>query len=913
MKTKTNKYFAFISYQRQDEEWAKWLQHKLENYKLPSNLKGESDFPKEIRPIFRDKTEFASGILSDEIRKALDSSKHLIVICSPRAAQSEWVGKEVQYFIDQNRTKEIIPFVIEGTVHSREPENECFPSALLGLPREQELIGINIEEMGRDAAVVKVVAQMFGLGFDDLWQRYEREQKRKRNWIIAASIIAFLIMAGVAFWMYLQRGQTLKANWKMMENQSRFVSEIIVDIAEKDSYLARLLAIDILPKDIMRPERPYTPEAEASFRKASYLNSAIFRGHTSSVLSANFSPNGELIVSASADSTLRIWDVKTGTILNSIKGHSDTVISVSFSPDGKKIISLSNDGTVKIWDVDTGKELKTTVVKDPSSILTDDGFLSIVLELKHSYGYYFIPKEGPSSVCFSNDNKTVGSLCFSNTIRIWDMNTNDSCILKGHTSFVHSIDFSPDGNYLISASSDSTIKIWDVRSKTNIKTIIGHNSPVQFAKYSPSGKQIVSVGDDHIIKLWNVDDGSLLKEFFGHTNQVISVAFSPDGKRIISASFDNSIIIWDIQSGEDVQHLIGHEYPVNSAYFSPDGKSIVSASYDNTIRIWDIEKKQLHQKKGVDTCAILSLSFSPDGKRFAAARRDGGVDIWDFSQKKIIKTLKGHNRSVNSVSFLFDGKSVLSASSDGKAIIWDVESGDWFESVTSNCAIRDADISSNGVNVVLAFSDDENSIVIWNRDSENTTNILKGHTDKVQSVAFNPDGTRIVSASNDGTVIIWDVETLKPICTLRGHDSFVYHAAFSHDGNKIVSASQDLSVRIWDVKTGDMLCVLKGHSNGIFWAEFSPDDKYVVSASCDQMVKVWDAESGMLIENFEGNMDWIWSAVFNPNGKNVVSAAEDGAILFWDFPSLQDLIDQTRERFKNRTLTPEERKKYYLE
>ena len=153
--TSEKHYFAFISYKREDEEWAKWLQHKLEHYKLPSNLNGKSDYPKEIRPIFRDNMEFASGVLSEEIEKALRSSKHLIVICSPRATQSKWVNKEVKYFIDNGRTKDIIPFIIEGTVHALKPEEECFPSSLLNLPEKQELIGININEMGRDAAAVK--------------------------------------------------------------------------------------------------------------------------------------------------------------------------------------------------------------------------------------------------------------------------------------------------------------------------------------------------------------------------------------------------------------------------------------------------------------------------------------------------------------------------------------------------------------------------------------------------------------------------------------------------------------------------------------------------------------------------------------------------------------------------------------
>ena len=207
------KYFAFISYQREDEKWAKWLQHKLEHYHLPTNVRKENpSLPQSIRPVFKDTSELASGVLADEICEALESSKYLIVICSPQATHSKWVDKEVQTFIDMGRSDKIIPFVIGGKPFSEKPEDECFPSALLNLPKEQELLGVNINEMGRDAAAVKVVACMFELKFDALWQRFERERRKRRNWIIVAAIIAFLCVSGVAFSMYLQNIQIQKAN-----------------------------------------------------------------------------------------------------------------------------------------------------------------------------------------------------------------------------------------------------------------------------------------------------------------------------------------------------------------------------------------------------------------------------------------------------------------------------------------------------------------------------------------------------------------------------------------------------------------------------------------------------------------------------------------------------------------------------
>lgn len=161
-------YYAFISYQREDERWAKWLQHKLEHYRLPSNLNGRTDLPREIRPVFRDTSELNPGNLPQQIHDALAASKHLIVVCSPRSASSLWVNLEVEEFIKMGKGDCIIPFIVDGRPFANDPSEECFPPVIRDLPKEQELLGANVNEMGRDAAAVKTVAQMFGVRFDSL-------------------------------------------------------------------------------------------------------------------------------------------------------------------------------------------------------------------------------------------------------------------------------------------------------------------------------------------------------------------------------------------------------------------------------------------------------------------------------------------------------------------------------------------------------------------------------------------------------------------------------------------------------------------------------------------------------------------------------------------------------------------------
>jgi len=205
-------YFAFISYKREDEKWAKWLQKKLESYKLPSIVREQrSDLPKYLRPIFRDGTDLSGGILIDQLRRDLLQSRYLIVVCSPNATKSEWVNKEAQTFIDEGRIEQIIPFIIGGTPHADNPADECFPQSLRDIPSDKELLGINVQEVGKDMAFIRLVATMIGVRFDTLWQRHRRDLIRRR--IAYGCAAALFCILGLFAWDYNRATYEYFADW----------------------------------------------------------------------------------------------------------------------------------------------------------------------------------------------------------------------------------------------------------------------------------------------------------------------------------------------------------------------------------------------------------------------------------------------------------------------------------------------------------------------------------------------------------------------------------------------------------------------------------------------------------------------------------------------------------------------------
>lgn len=169
---KEYKYLAYISYSRQDENWAKLIQRELEGYAIPKSI-SVSIGRTNLRPMFCGFNDLTSGSLSEMISSILFSSQYLIVVCSPYAARSNFVNIEIQKFIDSGKREQIIPVIIKGVPFSNSIE-ECIPPALRSLSGEDELLGINIQEFGKKAGITKIVARILGVEFDVLWKRYKR-------------------------------------------------------------------------------------------------------------------------------------------------------------------------------------------------------------------------------------------------------------------------------------------------------------------------------------------------------------------------------------------------------------------------------------------------------------------------------------------------------------------------------------------------------------------------------------------------------------------------------------------------------------------------------------------------------------------------------------------------------------------
>jgi hypothetical protein len=196
--------------------------------------------------------------------------------------------------------------------------------------------------------------------------------------------------------------------------------------------------------------------------------------------------------------------------------------------------------------------------------------------------------------------------------------------------------------------------------------------------------------------------------------------------------------------------------------------------------------------------------------------------------------------------------------------------------------------SPDGSKVMSGSAD--GSVRVWGAVSANELVRFDGHSGRLLSVAWSPDGSKVVSGSDDRGVRVWDVASGVELARINGDSGWVWSVAWSPDGSKVVSGSADGSVRVWDAVSGSELVRFEGHSGRVLSVAWSPDGSKVVSGGGDRSVRVWNSMSGEELTRLAGHTDVVWSVAWSPDGSKVVSGSADGSVRVWDAVAGRSLV-----------------------
>ena len=645
------KYRVFISYAHRDGEWAHWLHRALEHYRAPRTPFRSGRQAHRIGRCFRDEEELRSGELGPQIERALAQSRSLIVVCSPNAAASKWVADEVRQFKGRRGDRDVYALIVDGKPHTGNAD-ECFPEPLKrrvtleGRVTDEpaEPLAPDVRVLGKDGALLRLVAGLMDLDFEDLAQRELRRRRQQRRravvlTVVGASLVAFGV-TGI--------GLAWRLNQDVMLARSRLLAAAsTAELSKGHVDNAALLALLAAP--------PPQAKVQPSLDSQRALDAAgVFAGQTKAVLpdltsnvtGIRISSDGRYVFTADETGTLLVYALANAELLMRIGGGATNSHRAVFdvSASGGHLAVALRGGGAEVWSTQTRQreaKLDTTAgeLRNVSFVSESaDGEARLLLvssegeiasaDLKQGRLTTQVIGRTPHGLtnAWVSEDRTLIAALEQDTLalRLLDADTGRlRHLFGGYRSSISNVLFDPAGGLIYTAAYDKSVRIFDLDQGKMLAGAEG-DGPVLWIAQPPDRSELLATFPAGTVNIWRVRRDArgvpsldLAETAPFHERWLAAAKYAATGDYLATIGRDRMLMVWNRES-----HLVarypGHATGVVALDISPDGRTIVTGDEDGVVRVWNAPRSMTAMKRDAPPASYTAEQICrglPSGRR----------------------------------------------------------------------------------------------------------------------------------------------------------------------------------------------------------------------------------------------------------------------------------------------------------
>ncbi|XP_061713417.1 transducin beta-like protein 3 [Cydia pomonella] len=562
------------------------------------------------------------------------------------------------------------------------------------------------------------------------------------------------------------------------------------------------------------------------------------------------SHNNEVVVTAHKSGLMKLWDRHTGKQIKMWRaGHKGPVARLAFDSTDSSIASGGSDGNIRVWDLEHH---------------------TCTSSLRGAMGVFSVLEYHPDT-----SKQLIIGAADDTKIRSWNSKTGkEHAVYTGHFSKITSLQFTPDGQHMISAGRDRVLILWNLDESKALRTVPVYESieamlllPPSFKvpnfkkKLETEGIFIACAGEKGIVKVWNVQTSRIMYE---QTNSLVSPAQEEGGLAITHlllnqarnmlsvVTVDHNIIIHELETFDCVKQLVGFTDEILDVILIGKNEGhLVVATNSPDLKYYDLDSMNCQIVKGHIDIVLALAKFPTKPQMFVSSGKDNAVRIWLQNDDNEIICLGVGARHTASVGSVFTSQIsndfFTSVGQDNCLKVWtvpkDIESaGHKLKSIHTELAhqmdINCVTVSPNDKMIVTGSQD--KSAKLWTNDLS-LLGVLKGHRRGVWCTRFSPVDQVVLTSSADATLKLWSIADLSCLKTFEGHESSVLKIEFLSKGQQIISSGADGLLKLWNIKSSECKMSSDIHDGKIWAMALSKDESTIVTGGSDsKLIKFQD-------------------------------------------------------------------------